>query len=131
MVLGDDQAATVLAQALAGRIAGCRGIYAGRPRNAGQVEAFTANLAASTPGTVQAWMSHESIATTNRYLHFLRTSADQADVDRLNDPSRGPAAKPDVETEPSDRLGRSTREALRSAPTSRGYAGRKRDGPAR
>ncbi|NDG95713.1 MAG: NADPH-dependent F420 reductase, partial [Actinobacteria bacterium] len=31
-------------QALAGRIAGIRGIYGGRLRNAGQVEAFTANL---------------------------------------------------------------------------------------
>jgi predicted dinucleotide-binding enzyme len=31
-------------QALAGRIAGVRGIYAGRLRNARQVEAFTANL---------------------------------------------------------------------------------------
>lgn len=83
------------------------------------------------PGTVQAWMGHESIATTNRYLHFLGTSADQAGLERLNDPSRGPAAKPDVDIEPSDRLGRSTREALRGAPTSRGYAGGKRDGPAR
>lgn len=44
------------------------------------------------PGTVQAWMGHESIATTNRYLHFLGTSADQAGLDRLNDPSRGPAS---------------------------------------
>lgn len=36
------------------------------------------------PGTVQAWMGHESIATTNRYLHFLGTSADSAGLDRLN-----------------------------------------------
>ena len=81
------------------------------------------------PGTVQAWMGHESIATTNRYLHFLGTSADQAGLDRLNDPSRGPTAKPDVPTEAADRLGRSTREALRGSPTGRGYAGGKRDGP--
>jgi len=27
------------------------------------------------PGTVQAWMGHESIATTNLYLHFLGTGA--------------------------------------------------------
>ena len=36
------------------------------------------------PGTVQAWMGHESIATTNRYLHFLGSSADRAGLDRLN-----------------------------------------------
>ena len=36
------------------------------------------------PGTVQAWMGHESIATTNRYLHFLGTGADLAGLDRLN-----------------------------------------------
>ena len=47
------------------------------------------------PGTVQAWMGHESIATTNRYLHFLGTSADQAGLDRLNDPNRGPIRDPD------------------------------------
>lgn len=46
LVLGDDRAATDLVQALASRIAGCRGIYAGRLRNAGQVEALTANLIA-------------------------------------------------------------------------------------
>ena len=46
LVLGDDRAATDLVQELAARIAGCRGIYAGRLRNAGQVEAFTANLIA-------------------------------------------------------------------------------------
>ncbi len=39
------------------------------------------------PGTVQAWMGHESIATTNRYLHFLGSSADKAGLDRLNEPS--------------------------------------------
>lgn len=35
-------------------------------------------------GTVQAWMGHESAATTNRYLHFLGTAADRAGLDRLN-----------------------------------------------
>jgi 8-hydroxy-5-deazaflavin:NADPH oxidoreductase len=44
LVLGDDREATDLVQALAGRIAGVRGIYAGRLRNARQVEALTANL---------------------------------------------------------------------------------------
>ena len=37
------------------------------------------------PGTVQAWCGHESIATTNRYLHFLGTGAHRAGLDRLND----------------------------------------------
>ena len=44
LVLGDDRNATDAVQALAGRIDGIRGIYGGRLRNAGQVEAFTANL---------------------------------------------------------------------------------------
>jgi NADPH-dependent F420 reductase len=44
LVVGDDRGATDIAQALAGRIPGMRGIYAGRLRNAGQVEALTANL---------------------------------------------------------------------------------------
>jgi NADPH-dependent F420 reductase len=44
LVLGDDRQATDLVQALASRITGMRGIYAGRLRNAGQVEALTANL---------------------------------------------------------------------------------------
>jgi NADPH-dependent F420 reductase len=44
LVLGDDRAATDVVQALAARIPGMRGIYAGRLRNAHQVEALTANL---------------------------------------------------------------------------------------
>jgi hypothetical protein len=44
LVLGDDRGATDLTAALADRITGCRGIYAGRLRNAHQVEALTANL---------------------------------------------------------------------------------------
>jgi NADPH-dependent F420 reductase len=44
MVVGDDREATDLVQALAGLIPGARGIYAGRLRNAGQIEALTANL---------------------------------------------------------------------------------------
>jgi 8-hydroxy-5-deazaflavin:NADPH oxidoreductase len=44
MVLGDDREATDLVQALASRIPGIRGVYAGRLRNCGQVEALTCNL---------------------------------------------------------------------------------------
>jgi len=44
LVVGDDREATDTVQALAGRIPGVRGIYAGRLRNAHQVEALTANL---------------------------------------------------------------------------------------
>jgi 8-hydroxy-5-deazaflavin:NADPH oxidoreductase len=44
LVLGEDRDATSTVQALASRISGMRGVYAGRLRNAGQVEAFTANL---------------------------------------------------------------------------------------
>ncbi|MBO0838005.1 MAG: NADPH-dependent F420 reductase, partial [Actinobacteria bacterium] len=44
LVLGDDRAATDLVIAIASEIPGMRGIYAGRLRNCGQVEALTANL---------------------------------------------------------------------------------------
>jgi NADPH-dependent F420 reductase len=44
LVLGDDRTATDLVQALADTIPGVRGVYAGRIRNAHQVEALTANL---------------------------------------------------------------------------------------
>jgi NADPH-dependent F420 reductase len=44
LVLGDDRQATGLVEALAARLPGARGIYAGRLRNCGQVEALTANL---------------------------------------------------------------------------------------
>jgi 8-hydroxy-5-deazaflavin:NADPH oxidoreductase len=44
LVLGDDRQATDLVQALADTIPGVRGVYAGRIRNAHQVEALTANL---------------------------------------------------------------------------------------
>jgi 8-hydroxy-5-deazaflavin:NADPH oxidoreductase len=46
MVLGDDREATDQVRALADVIPGMRGVYAGRLRNAGQVEALTANLIA-------------------------------------------------------------------------------------
>jgi len=44
LVLGDDREATDTVQALAEVVPGVRGIYGGRLRNAGQVEALTANL---------------------------------------------------------------------------------------
>jgi NADPH-dependent F420 reductase len=44
LVLGDDREATDVVQALVEEIPGMRGIYAGRLRNAHQVEALTANL---------------------------------------------------------------------------------------
>ncbi|QXG75662.1 NADPH-dependent F420 reductase [Modestobacter sp. L9-4] len=44
MVVGDVREATDLVQALAGRLPGMRGVYAGRLRNARQVEALTINL---------------------------------------------------------------------------------------
>lgn len=46
LVLGDDRQATDLVCALAEAIPGVRGIYGGRLRNTGQVEALTANLLA-------------------------------------------------------------------------------------
>ncbi|PLW66128.1 NADPH-dependent F420 reductase [Streptomyces sp. SCUT-3] len=44
MVLGEKRADTDVVQALAGRIPGMRGIFAGRLRNAHQVESLVANL---------------------------------------------------------------------------------------
>jgi hypothetical protein len=44
LVVGDDRESTDLVQELAALIPGMRGIYAGRLRNAHQVEALTANL---------------------------------------------------------------------------------------
>lgn len=44
LVLGDDRATTDQVQALAQTLPGVRGIYGGRLRNAGQIEALTANL---------------------------------------------------------------------------------------
>jgi 8-hydroxy-5-deazaflavin:NADPH oxidoreductase len=44
MVLGDDREATDTIAALTDLVPGMRGVYAGRLRNAGQVEALTANL---------------------------------------------------------------------------------------
>jgi NADPH-dependent F420 reductase len=44
LVLGDDREATDLVQDLVAKVPGMRGIFAGRLRNAHQVEALTANL---------------------------------------------------------------------------------------
>ena len=44
LVLGDDRDATDAVMRLADSVAGMRGIYGGRLRNSGQVEALTANL---------------------------------------------------------------------------------------
>ncbi len=44
MVAGDDKAATDLVQSLIDMIKGMRGVYAGKMRNCGQIEALTANL---------------------------------------------------------------------------------------
>jgi 8-hydroxy-5-deazaflavin:NADPH oxidoreductase len=44
LVLGDNRAATTVVAAIADEIPGMRGIYGGRLRNCGQVEALTANL---------------------------------------------------------------------------------------
>ena len=60
LVLGDDRAATDTVQALAGLIPGMRGIYAGRLRNAGQVEALTANLISIN----RRYRAHSSVAVT-------------------------------------------------------------------
>ncbi|WP_375426253.1 NADPH-dependent F420 reductase [uncultured Friedmanniella sp.] len=46
LVLGEDREAVRIVCELATAIPGARGLYAGRLRNAGQVEAFTANLIA-------------------------------------------------------------------------------------
>lgn len=61
LVLGDDRDAVAVVQALAGRMAGMRGIYAGRLRNAGQVEALTANLIAIN----RRYQAHAGIRITH------------------------------------------------------------------
>jgi 8-hydroxy-5-deazaflavin:NADPH oxidoreductase len=64
MVLGDDRAATDLAVALAARIPGVRGVYAGRLRNCGQVEALTANLVAIN----RRYKAHAGLRVTDIYV---------------------------------------------------------------
>ena len=60
LVVGDDRAAVDLVIALTGRIPGMRGVYAGRLRNAGQVEAMTANLIAIN----RRYRSHAGLRVT-------------------------------------------------------------------
>jgi integrase len=45
------------------------------------------------PVTVQAWLGHASIATTNIYLHHLGSSADRAGLERLNAPGGAGGAR--------------------------------------
>lgn len=61
LVLGDDRTATDVVRALADRIPGCRGVFAGRLRNAGQVEALTANLIAIN----KRYKAHASLRVTD------------------------------------------------------------------
>ena len=49
--------------------------------------------------TVQAWMGHASIATTNLHLHHLGTSADRAGLDRLNAAGHTGGTRPGPEAE--------------------------------
>ena len=61
LVLGEDRAAVELVCELATVIPGARGIYAGRLRNAGQVEAFAANLIAIN----RRYHAHAGISVTD------------------------------------------------------------------
>jgi 8-hydroxy-5-deazaflavin:NADPH oxidoreductase len=61
LVLGEDREAVAQVQALATRINGMRGVYAGRLRNAGQIEAFTANLIAIN----KRYKAHAGIRVTD------------------------------------------------------------------
>jgi NADPH-dependent F420 reductase len=61
MVLGEDRDAVAIVIELAGLIPGMRGVYAGRLRNAGQVEALTANLIAIN----RRYKAHSGIRITD------------------------------------------------------------------
>ncbi len=61
LVLGEDREAVRQVCELATAIPGARGIYAGRLRNAGQVEALTANLIAIN----RRYKAHSSIRITD------------------------------------------------------------------
>jgi NADPH-dependent F420 reductase len=60
LVLGDDRAATDRVRALADAVPGMRGVFAGRLRNAGQVEALTGNLIAIN----RRYKTHASVRIT-------------------------------------------------------------------
>jgi 8-hydroxy-5-deazaflavin:NADPH oxidoreductase len=60
LVLGEDRDAVAVVCELATAIPGARGIYAGRLRNAGQVEALTANLIAIN----RRYKTHAGVAIT-------------------------------------------------------------------
>lgn len=61
MVLGEKRADTDIVQALAGRIPGMRGVFAGRLRNAHQVEALVANLISVN----RRYKAHAGLRTTD------------------------------------------------------------------
>lgn len=61
MVLGESRADTDLVQALAGRIPGMRGVFAGRLRNAHQVESLVANLIS----TNRRYKAHAALRITD------------------------------------------------------------------
>ncbi len=65
LVLGDVRAATDAVQGLVDRIPGLRGVYGGRLRNCGQVEAFTANLISIN----RRYKSHAGVAITDISPH--------------------------------------------------------------
>jgi NADPH-dependent F420 reductase len=60
LVLGEDRAATDTVIALASRIAGVRGVFGGRLRNAFQIESLTANMIAIN----RRYKTHASITIT-------------------------------------------------------------------
>ncbi|HEX2176539.1 MAG TPA: NADPH-dependent F420 reductase [Nocardioidaceae bacterium] len=60
LVLGEEREDTDLVRSLADAIPGMRGVYAGRLRNAGQVEALTANLIAIN----RRYKTHAGITVT-------------------------------------------------------------------
>ena len=48
-----------------------------------------------SPTTVQASMGHADLTTTQRYLHYLGTSADETGLSRLNQWGRAGRARPE------------------------------------